>query len=226
MARISSILHSEVHSHFHGTFPKPVLASILKAIFQDYRDASEHCFSSFRFPQAKDVSGHYRRGKVEDDLLAIADRFKEREFPELNAEPLKYKHNTASYVEMTYRTIKLTQSCVLSSDDLPRDAEFRNSLAETGQLGLFTEPGAADTEENKYLYCIVLHGVHKDAQKRERCAFACVRFPDKRFEGYIGGPINLFEMFPAIVQEYYGAEKVQEEPLVAPKRRKKAAGAE
>jgi hypothetical protein len=157
---------------------------------------------------------------IETEWQNIAERYKGRIAAAVNS----YKRNTGSYVELKSGHVTLTESRVLNSSDLPREADFRDTLAGTGQLGLFDGSGDDERKHEASLYAILLHGVSRHAEKRRECAFACVRFPNKDCSGYLGGRVDLFAMFPEVVQEFYG-EKEQEVGIQIVRRKSaKAAG--
>jgi hypothetical protein len=49
---------------------------------------------------------------------------------------------------------------------------------------------------------VYLHGIDAVAENRCRPAFATVRFPNKKFSGYIGDGVNLWAAFPDIVGQF------------------------
>jgi len=224
MSAVESLTPSQITDAFLRDVPHKLLAALLRATLVHYIQSSEYCFTNLRPAQAKDLSGHHRRASIEDEWLGIADRFK----PDVTAEELPYKRNTGSYVELTIGRVKMTQSCVLTKDHLPREADFRETLASTGQLGLFEGYGDVDRPETYCLYALLIHGVDTSVAKRKRCSFAYVRFPYGDCKSYIGGSIDIFAMFPEIVEEFY-PKPVEEKDLALPltaKKAKKAAGAE
>jgi hypothetical protein len=139
-----------------------------------------------------------------------------------------YKHGTGSYVELTCGRVKLTQCSVQHYGQFPRDAEFREALAKSShQYGLFVKSGEELPEEadGKYVYAIVIHGVHPGAKKRELCSFAWARFPRRDCKSYYKDKIDLFEMFPKMVAEFKPVQEQQETTVrITPKRRTKAVG--
>jgi hypothetical protein len=45
--------------------------SLLKVIFENYRSSSRYCWRNFQPPQAKDLSGAYRRARIEEEWAGI-----------------------------------------------------------------------------------------------------------------------------------------------------------
>jgi hypothetical protein len=175
--------------------PAGVLAAMLRAVLQSYKDASSACYETMRPRQAKDASGPFRRNKIESELVGVGERFQQV----ISVEDNLYKRGTGNYVELTCGVVKMTESCVPSPKDFPRDADYRETLAESTQLVLGFVP--AETP-GKYLYAILLHGVDGTAKQRSGCRFAQVRFPLKGFASYTEDRVDLFAMFPSIVAEY------------------------
>jgi hypothetical protein len=215
------LLPDENVAFFNQHVPEKVQKALLQRILQCYRDASQHCYKHFRPAQAKDVSGHYRRGRIEDEFVGIAERF--RKDGVIVAE-VPYKRNTGHHVELRSGLATITQSCVLFKHDIPRDADFRETLASTGQREMFGDGEEEQPKDGVTLYAVLLHGVAPGIKQRERCAFACIRFPDRNFKGYLGRTINLFEKFPQHVQEFYAdnTEQKAAEPTVLPKKKREA----
>jgi hypothetical protein len=211
---------------FAKDVPKEVLGALLHAVLQNYADSSDYCYSNFRPTRAKVMSGHHRWAKTEDEWVGVAERHKDI----VSAKETPYKHHTGSYVELTCGSVRMTQSSVTHTGQFPRDADFRDALSKSShQYGLFLEKGedSSDPAEGKYLYAIVIHGVHPRAKKREVCSFAWVRFPRRDCRRYYSERIDLFEMFPDIVKEYYGATEEQvAEPKLRPRKSRKAAAGE
>ena len=169
------------------------------------------------------MGGHYRRAKVEDEWVAVAVRFK----TSMQAATTPYKRYTGFYVELTCGRVKLTQCSVSHYNYFPRDAEFRAALAKSShQYGLFAKNGEELPEpDGKFVYAIVVHGVHPKAKKREQCSFAWVRFPRSDCKRYYTDKIDLFETFPQIVAEFQPTQDQQDVNVkITPKRKKKAVG--
>jgi hypothetical protein len=102
--------------------------ALLKSIFQNYRDSSAFCWKHFAAAQAKDLSGGFRRAKIEEEWSGISTLFHE-----VKVSVRKYKNKTGSFNELTCGVVKLTQSCVSDPSVVPRFAVFRQSLAKNGQ---------------------------------------------------------------------------------------------
>ena len=192
--------------------PTEVLAAVLRAILQSYKDASSACYETMRPRQAKDASGPFRRNKIESELVGVGERFQHV----IAVEDNLYKHGTGNYIELTCGVVKMTESCVANPKDFPRDANYRDTLAESTQLLLEFVPKEAP---GKYLYAILLHGVDGTAKRRSGCRFAQVRFPLSRFVGYTEDRIDLFVLFPSIVAEFSDKIAVMDEqPTMLPLR--------
>jgi hypothetical protein len=194
---------------FLSEVPGEVLAALLRTLLQSYQDASSACYDVMRPPQAKEASGPFRRNKIESELMGVGERFSGN----LSVESKHYKRHTGSYVELTCGLVKMTQSCVLAPSDLPREADYRETLATHPQLLLEFMPREP---EGKFLYAILLHGVDDTVRQRAGCRFAEVRFPLRGFTGYTEERVDLFAMFPEIVAEYTGQTAAEEDAALLP----------
>jgi hypothetical protein len=183
--------------------------ALLRSIFENYAQSSEFCWANFSGPQAKNLSGYHRWAKIEDEWAGIAVRFTGR----LTVETQSYKNGTGFYNEVTCGRVVLTQSCVAFPDEAPRRAQFRQTLAQSGQFSLFT---SNDVPADGYLYAVLIHGVDVLSERRSRPAFARIEFPDQECRRFLAGGIDLFMRFPEVVSEYIGEVS---EPNAEPRRR-------
>jgi hypothetical protein len=179
---------------FDDHVPQRVQKALVKCVFENYKEASRHCYRYFAGPQAKDLSGVYRRAKIEEEFAGI-----EALFPDVRVAVQSYQHNTGHYNEITCGLVKLTQSCIVEEGEVPRFAYFRATLALTGQLSLFEEP---EPDGAQYMYSILTHGVDVNAPKRAWPAFVKIQFPDETCTAYLDGGIDLLARFPQVVSEY------------------------
>ncbi len=186
---------------------------LLRAVLENYKAASSHCYSNFQPPQAKDLSGDYRRAKIEDEWAGIAAIFED-----IKVNVRQYENNTGSYNEITCGQVKITQSCTLSANFVPRFALFRETLASNGQRDLFEGDEPQDCEgEERFLYAIFTHGVDVSSPKRSRPYFAKVQFPNENCTSYVDEGLDLFKRFPELTAEYLPGKA----PEINPNRRQK-----
>lgn len=185
---------------FCSEVPVEVQRALLHGLFRNYSDASEHCYTVFRHPIARNASGPYRHSKIEEDWCGIAERFPTA--VKFTHKPFRNKKSgkiTGTYVQLEIGRVRLTESCVRTPSSLPRDADFRETLAMEAQRSLF---GEDEKESDGYLYGVYLHGVDVASENRNRPAFAKVRFPNRRFSGYIGKGVDLWTRFADIVGQF------------------------
>jgi hypothetical protein len=195
--------------------------AILKLIFEGCKTASEHCYGNFNSTRiAKDVSGVYRRGVIEDQWSGIPVRF-----PQVAMRPNWYRHYTGSYCELTCGDVKLTQSCVIYRGDIPRVAEYRSTLATNGQMDLCFEADGGDEGDTvpKYLYAILTYGIDTSAKKREQPAFVKIEFPNCTCTEPVDEGINLIKRYPEIAMQYLSKPSFDAAVTERPARRRKIA---
>ena len=202
---------------FDQHVPSRLQKALLRSIFNNYRAASEHCYNNFQQPQAKDLSGSYRRAKIEDEWAGIEAIFKD-----IKVRVRPYENNTGSYNEITCGPVKITQSCTLSPNIVPRYAFFRQTLASNGQLNFFVEEQEEQPKEASYLYAILTHGVDVESPKRSMPWFARIQFPNEDCSEYVDDGIDLFKRFDDVVTEYLP----QEEEINPNQRQKRKFGTE
>ncbi|MGH9447325.1 MAG: hypothetical protein ACRD3O_16555, partial [Terriglobia bacterium] len=97
-----------------------------RLVCENYRASSRFVYRHFAGPQAKDLSGNYRRAMIEENLSGLSALF-----PEVLIGVRAYENNTGFYNEITCQQVKLTQSCIIDPDEVPRHARFRATLAST-----------------------------------------------------------------------------------------------
>ena len=183
---------------FDNNFPVRLQKKLLTLVFESCKTASEHCFGSFSSRRvAKDVSGVYRRGLIEDQWEGIPALFKR----DVTVEPRFYKNYTGSYCELTCGVVKLTQSCVIERGDVPRQAEFRATLATNGQGELFEE-FVEDDDKPTFLYSILTYGIDQNAKNRDVPAFIKIEFPNSGCTAPVDEGINLVKRYPDISMKY------------------------
>ncbi|MCI0347942.1 MAG: hypothetical protein L0Z53_00820 [Acidobacteriales bacterium] len=186
---------------FNENVPARLQYALTKSILENYKQASRYCFRHFASPQAKDLSGVFRRAKIEDEMPGIAALFRS-----ITAAVQQFENNTGFYYELTCGVVKLTQSCISDPNLVPRYAKFRSTLAQNGQLPLFTATG--DPSDARYLYAILTHGVDINSEKRSWPAFVKIQFPNETCSDYVDEGIDLLERFSDLKAQYVPSAKV------------------
>src|ERR1700734_132264 len=183
---------------FNNDVPDKLQRAMLDMVFDACANASDHCYGTFSSDRvAKDVSGVYRRGLIEDQWLGMKSLFSH-----LLIEPVPYRHNTGTYYEITSGTVKLTQSCIYHPDEAPRDAEFRKTLATNGQRYLsFEDEAQPDIDPATFLYAVLTYGIASQ-DNRSRPWFVRVQFLNEVCTAYVDSGIDLVSKFPDIVSKY------------------------
>jgi hypothetical protein len=185
--------------------------ALLRSIFENYAESSRYCWRYFAAAQAKDLSGTHRRARIEDEWAGIAAFFPR----EVTVKVQTYENNTGHYNEITCGRVVITQSCVVDPNEVPRQAYFRTTLAQNGQLALFE--AIEDTDPDDLLYAILTHGVDVTSRRRSRPGFARFQFPNQDCTKYVDEGIDLFRRFPEIVDEYIPTTAITE---AEPKKRR------
>lgn len=190
--------------------------SFLKMVFECTKDASEHCFGSFDSRQvAKDVSGIYRRGLIEDKWAGLQPLHRG-----ISVKPVWYQHFTGSYCELTSGSVKITQSCVLNPGEIPRYADFRSTLATNGQRKLFD---SEDEEAAEFLYAILTYGIDCNAKEREQVAFVKIEFPNVLCSAPVDDGINLVSRYPDMAMQYLSKPSFDAAVAEKPNRKRRTA---
>jgi hypothetical protein len=203
---------------FDQNVPARLQRALTKSILENCKEASRFCFRHFAAPQAKDLSGDFRRAKIEDEFAGIAGLFKA-----VSVSVKQFENNTGYYNELAIGEVKLTQSCISEPDFVPRTARFRSTLARDGQRSFaWNDLEDVSAEEPSFLYTILAYGIDVLSPKRSWPAFIKVQFPNQDCTRYVCEGIDLFQRFPDLVSEY--VPKPSFERQITKRRRRKAAG--
>lgn len=191
--------HDEIEALTFQHMPKSFFKAILKGTFQAHAVARRDCRSAFAETEAENVQGYYRRGKLEGYLRDAAARF-----PTLSTTVSKADNSNWNHTEVHGGPVILTENSVQAPCALVEKAEFRLTLARSSQLTLWEEePRSGDAP----LFVLLLHSRSRWATPDETQRWghlpgsAYLAFPSPDLDSYVHS-INLFEMFPAVVQEH------------------------
>jgi hypothetical protein len=191
-------MSSEQSDFFDRNVSTRLQRALTKSILENCKQASRFCWRNFAAPQAKDLSGNYRRAKIEDEFPGVAGLFKNEG---VTCSIQQYENNTGFYNELTSGCVRLTESCITDSDLVPRMAKFRATLARDGQQS-FAWAEDAEPSGSEFLYAILTYGIDINSPKRSWPAFINIQFPNEDFTRYINDGIDLFRRFPDLVAEY------------------------
>ncbi len=191
---------SEIESIFNDSFSKIIQEALIKCLFGAYKTAFDDCAAKFPKEEARDICPLYRWTQIRSDLRGLPARFSG-----VLATAERY------HTRVTSGHIILTAHSVETSDELPRDAEYRREYACTSQLDMW---GSTDSE---FIYAILAHA--PDPKDHRQPDFASILFPDKAYNGVVHS-INLFRKFESLVSSLriplVEAEQIQ--PAVQPKK--------
>jgi hypothetical protein len=204
-------------SVFDSQVPTRLQRSLTQAVLEHYKGSSRSCFSKYAEAQARDLVGHCRRAKIEEELLGIVTLF-----PDVTISTHTYENNTGHYNEITCGCVRITQSHISQPSDVPRQAKFRATLAQNGQQELFTT--TTNLSDSGYLYAILTHGVDENSERRSWPAFIKIQFPDQNCSRYLDEGIDLSARFPELRDAYIPtANRIQQLKRKRARKNKEAA---
>jgi len=181
---------------------------MLVTVYDCYVDAVDQCQTLYDEPEAVNMRPFHRRGLIEQSLRKAA-----KQFSGVTASAERGVVGDDGQFGWWYHTlircgpIALTQNTVGNPNELVRPSLFRQIYAASNpQLLLFSrvEAGPVSTEdvrplpEGVRLYGMLLHG---RSDRAPLPGFAVIRFPNREYDGYLPGSIDLFREFPEIVAE-------------------------
>lgn len=133
------------------------LRGALRGLARANREANRYC-AQFEKPERVDLFGHLERALFERNLKKAAND------SGLVSKSRKNAASTSHYVQVECGTLIITASAVELPGDLPRNANFRNSLAKAGQTSLLRLMGEAPEigDGIDCIYAILTHCTSRD----------------------------------------------------------------
>ncbi|MBI5284327.1 MAG: hypothetical protein HY874_04455 [Chloroflexi bacterium] len=142
---------------------------------------------------ARDLFPYDRRSLVETGLLTAARKYGDLG---IGADEVKNKTLNASHVEIYAQEVVLIAAAVEGRAQLPREAEFRNSLLEDPQIA-FPDPEMSSAKPtSNVLVGVILYGPsshYPRAKTEARPGFVEVRFPVAGWARWAEGSIDLLD---------------------------------
>jgi len=151
-----------------------------------------------------------RRGHFETGFHGLSAKYKN---DGVVAQEVKNKTGNASHVEVTVGHIVMIGAAVESEEAIPREAAYRNSLAQTPQMALRgfdveqTAPGDA-------LLAVILYGPsswYPRSFDEARPGFVTLRFPTHDWSQWVEGRIDLLARLIADEQRRQPGPEPKEE---------------
>lgn len=184
---------SRLKTLFFESVKDPLLQDCVRVIFADYRRArqsSDEMFGSTSSPESHDTLPLIRRGFIEQDLRAVANRH-----DGVSATAALNNGNNCYHTQIVSGRVLMTESVVDSHVEIVRLAKFRQGYAETYQLALGLDGEDVEHERppsDAPIYAILIHGPHP--KNLSLPGFVHVVFPSGDCSHYVGR-IDLLERF-------------------------------
>lgn len=199
-------IEAALAKHLPDTFQE----ALLKVTFQSHAIAHRDCLAAFAFAEAENVMGYYRRGKIEQGMRDVTERF-----GFMTGAVLKADHSGWNHTEVRSGPIVLTENSVPKPCAPIPQADFRTTLAQTNPTLFDVEPIPGDEPDS--LYVALIHSRYGWKNRDERQKFghlpgsAYLVVPDRQLEFY-AHEVNLFDKFPKVVRA--NVPKEWDEPAV------------
>lgn len=198
------LTNTEYLALLRDAFSEEFLKALFQGVVTAHRAAPSHLNRSFDKPERHNLLGHIRRAKLNEEVIALGERFK------VKADWKAYGRGSGYYVLVSSKRIFMVICVVRSKRTMVRDAEYRRALAhynETTQQKFAFIPDAPKVEDSQHL-CVLIHGRRKG---KDHPAFADVAFPDKTFGEWICR-LDLFREFPALVDKLILKPEMEAQP--------------
>jgi hypothetical protein len=185
-------------------FPTPVLADLTMIVGRAYPRAAANANDRFTREVAHDYYPSERRAIIENSLPLL--RYKH---PGTSVVPRSNKRGTSYFQQISRNRSILTVSKTLNPGDLPRDADFRQTLARDPQLVLETFadqfPEFAPNPEADAYYGIVTHG--SDDNDPAKLGYIEILIPDSTGK-HVLGRIDLIPLWNAGEARSFEVEEI------------------
>lgn len=196
------MIHEEFDAATFHWFPERFWKLLIPGLFDAYKTSYELSYREFAKPEADNVLGFNRRGKVEGNLRGTADLF-----PDMMTTSVERPNGPWNHTEVRSGPMILTASSVSTPCEMVDRALFRVSLAAENNALQF--PGLEETPDQEAgvpLYGVIVHSRYRgrDAEEDKQYAYlpgsAYLAFPAVGFD-YYRHRIDLFNKFAAVVKD-------------------------
>jgi hypothetical protein len=201
---------SELRGFFLSQVPGEVLDDAARCILRAWKAAADHCTASYPWQEARDLFPYERRAKIDSGLKTRLARHE--------GVTVRSRLNGAEncwHAEVRLPRVAMTVSAVSRPSEMPRGADFRESLAQKAQVHLWERP--EPPSEDTILYAVISHGPTGGSKLRRAPSFIHVGFPDADCEEYVDR-FNLVDYLPAQTVE----QMRREQPKLRREEEKKA----
>jgi hypothetical protein len=192
-------------------FAKPILKSLLLGVIDGYGAAGPACNRALDKPDRHDGLGVIRRGKINEVLRGVCDRYKIPFRDEPNS------CGSAYFLSMFSGNVRLCAHLAGRRTTI-RNAEIRRIWAANNLDGrnrvLFDEMENPEPPEGAMFCAFLLHAPR--SRRRDQPAFVRLVIPDQKLKKTILR-MDLYRLFPEVAQQ---VGKTVEPKRAAPKPRK------
>lgn len=207
---------------FDSQVSQQVQERLLRLILAAYLQARRDIRDDYQPQVAHDVFPHILRARVDSFLYSIGSRFG---FSDVEARYEPNKQSNSFHTVMKVGKVVLTSSAVEGPGVVPRNAEFRNEIADA-QSRFIVDSGCnafviddMPTPDDAVLYGLIIHGPEAYGVKtplRYIPGFVRVAFPNRSCSAYLDC-LDLKARFPQLFAELDKVEEVQDEAVPEPR---------
>lgn len=179
------------------------LKGLLLGVIDGYRIAPAACKRAMDGPDRHDALGVIRRGKINEQLRGVADRFK------IQYEDKSNSTNSTYFLSLFSGQLRLVAHLIGGRRHMVRPANIRKLWARHNHYilpALFGPEPEPVVPEDAHYVAFLIHGPR--GRHRDQPAFAEIVVPDKHFRTYVCR-LNLFSMFPEIANAITEKPRIQ-----------------
>jgi hypothetical protein len=199
-------------AEFNQHVPEMFLKDVVRGIEESYRAArTARDAYGLGQPHAEWNEPYIRRALIESRMQEVASKYKS-----LAVDVVFAGRQSSPYVVVKAGPIVLTESMVDGRCQLPREAAFRKQNARFN-YGLFSQY-EEELPDDTPIYAILSHVPH---WKQAVPQFVDVIFPNVTYDGIIGTPFDLKQVFGSGVYDAPVAEEKISEPTPELKKNQK-----
>ncbi len=194
---------AELRQILRDSVPDAFLQDTVRCLLLSIEATEEECNEKYSFQeQAHDMRGPMRRINFERDWKKLV----EWRYPAASAVFQPNSTSNCYHLEVCFERVVLTASAVESPRTLPRDAEFRKTLARNPQRAFTFGPKPSPPPEGAPLYALLLYGT--EDRDPSRAGFAHIVFPDEECAAALVR-CDLFARFASSMPELQTAHQVE-----------------
>ncbi len=171
---------------FNENVPEKFQRAMLSMVFDACANASEHCYGTFN---SSSVAGTWQRLSAWTDRGSMAGHAVA--VPSFVDQSFSVQAQHWYLLRDHFGACKAHAICIYHPDEVPREAEFRKTLATNGQrVFSFEEQTLPEVDPASFLYAVLTYGIASQ-DKESALVYIRVQFLNENCTAYVDKGIDL-----------------------------------